>query len=39
VPEQSERGFSADEATLAAQEIVRQWLEKRLAFIGESGGE
>ncbi|MFL1504530.1 lysozyme inhibitor LprI family protein [Pseudomonas sp. O64] len=36
---QSERGFSVEEAQVAAREIVRQWLEKRLAFIGESGGE
>ncbi|MFL1493627.1 lysozyme inhibitor LprI family protein [Pseudomonas antarctica] len=36
---QRERGFSADEGQVAAREIVRQWLEKRLAFIGESSGE
>lgn len=35
---QRERGLSADDARVAAREIVRQWLDQRLGFIGDYGG-
>ncbi|NVZ69293.1 lysozyme inhibitor LprI family protein [Pseudomonas costantinii] len=35
---QRERGLSVDDAQVAAREIVRQWLAKRLDFIGDFGG-
>lgn len=35
---QRERGLSADDAREAAKEIVRQWLDQRLGFIGDYDG-